>query len=166
MAVSIPFVTMVEPHYGEAVQVAPLVQRVTAKNPSKFTFFGTGTYIVGGGDVAVIDPGPLSASHQEALQRALEGRRVTAIVVTHCHSDHSPLARWLSDLSGAPTVGVGPHVSGGQEWPHDEWPQFPLPPEVIEELSEFMRPGSSIIITDHGFGPETGKGTDFIVVSR
>ena len=41
-----------------------------------------------------------------------------------------------------------------------------IPPEVLEELSEFMRPGSSIIITDHGFGPETGKGTDFIVVTR
>ena len=55
---AIPFVTLDEPRYGEAVQVAPLVRRVIAKNPSKFTYRGTGTYIVGDGDVAVIDPGP------------------------------------------------------------------------------------------------------------
>jgi hypothetical protein len=67
-AVSIPFVTLDDPRYGEAVQVAPLIRRVIAKNPSKFTYHGTGTYIVGAGDVAVIDPGPISDSHREALQ--------------------------------------------------------------------------------------------------
>lgn len=62
---SIPFVTLDDPRYGEAVQVAPLVRRVIAKNPSKFTYHGTGTYIVGDGDVAVIDPGPMVDSHRD-----------------------------------------------------------------------------------------------------
>lgn len=107
----IPFVQLHDPAYGAVVQVSPLVQRVVAHNPSKFTYHGTGTYIVGrpGGDVAVIDPGPLLDSHREALTTALAGRTVRAVLVTHCHSDHSPLAGWLCHHSGAPSVAFGPH---------------------------------------------------------
>ena len=99
----IPFVTLADPHYGEAVSVSPLIRRVIARNPSKYTYLGTGTYIVGHGDVAVIDPGPLVDGHREALAAALEGERVRTIVVTHCHADHSPLAKWLHETTGAPT---------------------------------------------------------------
>jgi glyoxylase-like metal-dependent hydrolase (beta-lactamase superfamily II) len=105
----IPFVTLDDPRYGAAVPVSPLVRRVIANNPSKYTYLGTGTYIVGHGDVAVIDPGPILDEHREALAAALEGDRVRAILVTHCHSDHSPLAAWLREETGAPTIAFGPH---------------------------------------------------------
>ena len=95
--------------YGDSIIVSPLIRRVIAENPSKYTYRGTGTYIVGNGDVAVIDPGPILDSHRQALERALVGSRVVAIVITHCHSDHSPLAKWLHETTGAPTYGVGPH---------------------------------------------------------
>ena len=95
--------------YGVAEQVSPMVRRVIAENPSKFTYRGTGTYILGHGDVVVIDPGPRLDSHRAALETALAGERVRAILVTHCHADHSPLAAWLQELSGAPTFGHGPH---------------------------------------------------------
>jgi glyoxylase-like metal-dependent hydrolase (beta-lactamase superfamily II) len=95
--------------YGTVEQVSPLVRRVIAENPSKFTYRGTGTYIVGHGDVVVIDPGPDLGSHRDALAAALAGERVRAILVTHCHSDHSPLAAWLRQHSGAPTIAHGPH---------------------------------------------------------
>jgi len=98
-----------DPAYGEAVQLAPLVQRVTAANPSPFTFAGTGTYIVGRKRVAVIDPGPDDAAHVTALLRALEGRTVTHICVTHTHSDHSPASRALAAATGASIFGFGPH---------------------------------------------------------
>ena len=98
----IPFVVLDDAQYGSAVRVAPLLQRVVAKNPSKFTYLGTGTYIVGDREVVVIDPGPALPGHQQALQQALEGRVVKAILVTHCHSDHSPLAAWLRESTGAP----------------------------------------------------------------
>jgi glyoxylase-like metal-dependent hydrolase (beta-lactamase superfamily II) len=92
------------------VQVSPLVRRLVANNPSKFTYRGTGTYVVGTDrEVAVIDPGPLDDAHRDALAAALRGVRVTAILVTHCHADHSPLAAWLTAETGAPTVGFGPH---------------------------------------------------------
>ena len=115
--------------YGEAAPVAPLVRRVIARNPSKFTYHGTGTYIVGGdgdgrGDVVVIDPGPRLDSHREALAAALGGCTVRAILVTHCHADHSPLAAWLAEESGAPTIAYGPHGD-------DAWDIGDDPPDVL-----------------------------------
>ena len=124
----IPFVTLDDPRYGEVVQVSPLIRRVIAENPSKFTYHGTGTYIVGHGDVAVIDPGPLLDSHREALAAALRGQRVVAILVSHCHSDHSPLAAWLTDTTGAPTVAFGPHLVD-PDWVDDDDPPEPDPQE-------------------------------------
>jgi glyoxylase-like metal-dependent hydrolase (beta-lactamase superfamily II) len=106
---AIPFVELDDPRYGAATQVSPLVRRVIANNPSKYTYLGTGTYIVGRGDVAVIDPGPLLDEHRDALAAALDGDRVRAVLVTHCHADHSPLAAWLRAETGAPTVAFGPH---------------------------------------------------------
>ena len=105
----IPFVAPIEPVYGAVEQVSPLIRRVVAENPSKYTYRGTGTYIVGRGEVAVIDPGPMLDSHRAALTAALVGSTVTAILVTHCHADHSPLAAWLRSVSGAPTYAFGPH---------------------------------------------------------
>lgn len=96
--------------YGIAEQVSPLIRRVIAENPSKFTYRGTGTYIVGHDAVAVIDPGPVLESHREALKRSLAGDTVIGIVITHCHSDHSPLAHWLHETTGAPTFAIGPHA--------------------------------------------------------
>ncbi len=126
----IPFVALDEPRYGEVVEVAPLVRRVVAANPSKFTYTGTGTYLVGDREVAVIDPGPRLAAHQDALQAALAGRRVVAVLVTHCHADHSTLAPWLAEHAGAPTVAIGPHRTGGDDWPHEAWPSFPVPDDA------------------------------------
>ncbi|MBW9056407.1 MBL fold metallo-hydrolase [Rhizobium mesosinicum] len=98
-----------EPSYGRAVPVAESVQRLTANNPSPFTFRGTNSYIVGGSSVAVIDPGPENEAHFEALMAALSGRQVTHIFVSHTHRDHSPLAKRLKETTGALTVGEGPH---------------------------------------------------------
>lgn len=107
---AIPFVPPIDDvPYCEPVQVSPLVRRVIASNPSKFTYRGTGTYILGSRDVVVIDPGPRIDSHRDALAKALENLNVVGIVVTHCHSDHSPLAEWLHEHTGAPRYAIGAH---------------------------------------------------------
>ncbi len=111
MATEIPYVRDMTFEYGKADRVSPMIRRVVAGNPSAFTFHGTGTYIVGHGAVAVIDPGPLLDSHVDALVRALERERVTHIVITHTHRDHSPAARPLKQATGAPTYGFGSHGS-------------------------------------------------------
>ncbi len=103
MAAKIPFVRDMEFTYGEPQQVSPLIRRVVANNPGPFTYKGTGVYIIGHGDVAVIDPGPDDAAHIDVLMRALKGERVTHILVTHRHLDHSPAAKPLAALTGATT---------------------------------------------------------------
>jgi glyoxylase-like metal-dependent hydrolase (beta-lactamase superfamily II) len=105
----IPFVPPLEVVYGVPEQVSPLIRRVVAENPSKFTYRGTGTYLIGRGRVGVIDPGPVLDSHRDALAAALAGDDVTHIFVTHCHADHSPLAAWLREHTDARTHAFGPH---------------------------------------------------------
>ena len=90
---------------GRIERPQELVRRVLAPNPSPFTFTGTQTYIVGEGEVAVIDPGPDLPAHVEALRAALDGERVAAILCTHTHRDHSPASRALAAATGAPIVG-------------------------------------------------------------
>jgi glyoxylase-like metal-dependent hydrolase (beta-lactamase superfamily II) len=144
---AIPFVTLDDPHYGEVVQVSPLVRRVVAENPSKYTYLGTGTYLVGGTDIAVIDPGPDLAGHRDALERAVDRRTVRAILVTHCHSDHSPLAAWLHDLTGAPRIAFGRHVVDPVWIDDDDEPEVAEPdaPERDDEPKESL---------DLGFEPD------------
>lgn len=118
LGVSLPLLPLdrsYDPRYGEAVDISPLLRRVLAPNPNPFTFHGTGTYLVGRGRVAVIDPGPLLPAHVDALARALHGETVTHIVLTHTHSDHSPAAAPLQALTGAPTYAFGPHGAGKRE---------------------------------------------------
>ena len=92
-----------------AEQTEPLVRRVLAGNPSAFTFTGTQSYIVGNaGEVAVIDPGPDEADHIAALLTGIGDARVSAIVCTHTHRDHSPAAAPLAQATGAPIIGCAP----------------------------------------------------------
>jgi glyoxylase-like metal-dependent hydrolase (beta-lactamase superfamily II) len=112
MPVEIPFLREFSFEYGRLEPVAAGVRRIIARNPSPFTFRGTGTYVIGSGEVAVIDPGPDLAEHVEALLTGLAGERVTHILITHTHRDHSPAAAALKAATGAPTWGFGPHAGG------------------------------------------------------
>lgn len=114
MAVVIPYVRAFDFAYGRTDAVSPGIRRVVAENPGPFTFVGTGTYIVGHGEVAVIDPGPAQDAHLAAILKAVAKERITAILVTHDHADHSPLAARLSALSGAPVYGCSRKPAPGQ----------------------------------------------------
>ena len=105
---AIPFVRDFDFEYGRCDRLSPLVRRVIAPNPGPFTFNGTGVFIVGAGEVAVLDPGPLDAEHEAALDAALEGERVKVVLVTHHHMDHSPLAHRLAQKHGAKVYGRSP----------------------------------------------------------
>jgi glyoxylase-like metal-dependent hydrolase (beta-lactamase superfamily II) len=103
---SIPFNRELEFEYGVASRLTPLVRRVVANNPSSFTLHGTNSYIVGHGEVAVIDPGPEDEVHTRSLLAALKGEKISHILVTHTHTDHSPGARSLAHATGAPVIGA------------------------------------------------------------
>ncbi len=102
-----PFDLSHAPPVGEAEVLAPGLRVVTAPNAGPMTFTGTRSYILGEGEVAVIDPGPDDPRHLEALTAALGGERVAAVLVTHAHRDHSGGARELAARVGAPVLAHG-----------------------------------------------------------
>jgi len=142
--------------YGRVDQVSPMIRRVIAKNPSKFTYLGTGTYVIGHGDVVVVDPGPRLDSHRDALAAALATERVRAILVTHCHADHSPLAGWLSEHTGAPTIAFGPHPRPTEEDLDDRDPDTGSDSATAKDESKTADSDSTVEVeesTDYDFTP-------------
>jgi glyoxylase-like metal-dependent hydrolase (beta-lactamase superfamily II) len=111
MSEDIPFNRTLTLGPGVIDHVAPGVRRILVDNPGPFTFKGTMSYIIGRGRVAIIDPGPIDPRHNAALLDAVRGETVTHIFITHTHRDHSPGAAALREMTGAPTVGEGPHRS-------------------------------------------------------
>lgn len=146
MASKIPFVREMAFEYGVAQQVSPLVRRVVANNPGPFTYLGTGVYIIGHGEVAVIDPGPTVDGHIEVLLKALEGETVSHIFVTHGHMDHSPAARPLAALTGATIYACGEPVKPTEsEVRMEAGDDLGFKPDVeIEDGAVFEGPGWTI----------------------
>ena len=91
-------------------RISERVRQIVAPNPSPFTFTGTCVYVVGAGEVAVIDPGPADPAHLDALLAAIPDERVARIVVTHSHRDHAAGAALLKQRTGAPIVGAPAHI--------------------------------------------------------
>lgn len=110
MAEPIEFKTTMDFIYGEPRDVAPGIARIVANNPGPFTFKGTNTYLVGTDKVAIIDPGPGEAAHEAAIMRAVGGRKVTHIILTHTHHDHFDSLAAIKEATGAPTAGFGRRV--------------------------------------------------------
>ncbi|GAB4225501.1 MAG: MBL fold metallo-hydrolase [Methyloligellaceae bacterium] len=98
--------------YGTIKELAPGVRRLVAENPGPFTFKGTNCYIVGEGEVAVIDPGPEDAAHVELLLELLGPERISHILVTHTHRDHTGAVEMLKARTGAQVLGYG--QTGGE----------------------------------------------------
>ena len=94
---------------GDVVQLSPLVRRIVCDNGGPFTFTGTCTYLIGNGDIVVLDPGPINEPHLQAILAATQNERIVAILLTHTHMDHSPAAARLKELTKAPVYGCAPH---------------------------------------------------------
>lgn len=124
---------------GKVEQCEPLVRRVLAPNPSPYTYTGTQTYIVGeAADVAVIDPGPADEEHVDAIIEAVGDARITAIMCTHTHRDHSPAAAPLAERTGAPVVGCAPLVIDSDLPRSDEAFDTTYAPDRVMEDGEQM----------------------------
>lgn len=127
----IPFVRDLSFAYGRAAQVSPRIQRVIAENPGPFTYLGTGVYIIGTDDVAVIDPGPPIQRHLDALKHALDGRRVTHVFTTHTHLDHSPLAHPLARWAGCRVYGRPDPAAPHEDMKLEEGGETGFAPDVL-----------------------------------
>lgn len=131
MATDIPFNQKPDFTVGIADRLSPLVRRVIANNPGSFTFTGTGTYIIGNGEVAVVDPGPADAAHIEAILAATEGETITHILVTHTHIDHSPGCVLLQNSCEAKTWAYGSHGLGRPRSDDEFGADYNFKPDVI-----------------------------------
>jgi glyoxylase-like metal-dependent hydrolase (beta-lactamase superfamily II) len=111
MSAELAFNRQFDADYGIAEDVAPGVRRIVANNPSPYTFLGTNTYLVGSGNVAVVDPGPDDPRHIKAIAEATKGERITHILITHSHRDHCAGARSLQSELGGEILSFGPTTS-------------------------------------------------------
>src|SRR5688572_7551178 len=107
MAEGPKFRTTMDFAYGVPRELAPGVVRLVANNPSPFTFKGTNTYILGGDDLVLIDPGPGDADHLKAILATIGRRRLGHILLTHTHRDHVDGLAPLVAATGARTAGFG-----------------------------------------------------------
>jgi glyoxylase-like metal-dependent hydrolase (beta-lactamase superfamily II) len=144
MSEDIPFDRSLDLAPDTVDDVAPGVRRVMANNPSPFTFKGTMSYIVGKGNVAIIDPGPDDEAHIHALLEAVNGERVTHIFVTHTHRDHSPAVPALKAATGATVYAEGPHRAArplhiGEHNPLDASADRDFRPDVALKDGEIVR---------------------------
>lgn len=105
MSENSPFSLEIEFEYGVATPLSPILRRFVAQNPGPLTFKGTNVYVLGHGDVAIVDPGPADDTHIEALLEALSGETVSKIFLTHTHKDHCGALERLQALTGAKTYG-------------------------------------------------------------
>jgi glyoxylase-like metal-dependent hydrolase (beta-lactamase superfamily II) len=143
----IPFVRDFDFEYGKAQRLSPLVTRVIADNPGPFTFTGTGVFIIGTDEVAVIDPGPTTPDHIAAIDAALVGKKVTHVLVTHHHIDHSPMAPLLVAKHGCKVYGCSkqPSLSDGDEVRLEAGDDLSFKPDVqISDGHEFTGEGWTI----------------------
>jgi len=112
MAEELPFKKTMIFAYGEPRELAPGVVRIVANNPNHFTFKGTNTYLVGTRSLALIDPGPDDPAHLEAVLRTVGPRRISHVVITHTHRDHTDgMPALLAAIAGAKTVGFGRRIA-------------------------------------------------------
>lgn len=93
------------------MNTAAKVRVIRADNPSALTGPGTNSFLIGESEVAVIDPGPDDPAHVQAILDAAEGR-ISHILVTHPHLDHSAGVPRLAAATGAPVFGFGPADAG------------------------------------------------------
>ena len=149
MSQSPRFVTSFDPPIGVLEDVAPGIRRIVAANPGPFTFRGTGTYVIGRGDVAVIDPGPSDERHIAMLMRQLRGETITHVLVTHTHPDHSPGCVPLRAHTVASTYGFGPHPSDPEEHGNSDTPA------IVEQGA----PDAAVAQTDTQNAEESGDRT-------
>jgi len=152
MSDDIPFDKRFDLAPGVVEEVMPGVRRILANNPGPFTFKGTVSYIIGAGEVAIIDPGPLDDAHVAALLAAVRHESVTHIFVTHTHRDHSPAAAPLKAATGARTYAEGPHRAAR--------PRPPLAREGVGEATPLDSAG------DRDFRPDVALADGEIVAGK
>ena len=128
-----------EPNYKIAEVVDTNVKRLLAPNPSPFTFQGTGTYLIGNKEIAIIDPGPRIESHVENLLSIIDKDILIHIFITHTHADHSPAAELIKKERKAITYGYGAYPFEKYDTNFEEGHDLNFKPDIILKDGEVIK---------------------------
>ncbi len=128
-----------EPNYITAEQINSNVRRLLAKNPSAFTFYGTGTYIIGREDIAIIDPGPIIDSHIQNLLKITNKAKRVNLFITHTHADHSPAANIIKAKINCTTYGYGPYPNKKNDTQFEEGHDVNFDPDVYLKDGDIIK---------------------------
>jgi glyoxylase-like metal-dependent hydrolase (beta-lactamase superfamily II) len=116
---------------GSVRRLAPNLQRLVAPNPGPLTGPGTNTYVIGcGPHYVVIDPGPDDTTHVDRILAATSAR-ISHVLCTHSHPDHSPGAAALKALTQAVVL--------GQPAPRDEYQDESYRPDRTLEDGDIIK---------------------------
>jgi len=66
----------------------------------------------------------------------------------------------------APAVAPAPVIHRAPSTAAEALDRIQFPQEAVDLIAERLVPGSSLVVSDEGLGRETGRGTDFIVLTR
>lgn len=90
------------PASGRGRDIAPDLVVVRSNNPGPMTLDGTRSYLLGKTRIAIVDPGPDDSAGLAALEEAVAGREVAALLLTHAHADHAGNAVAAAERFGVP----------------------------------------------------------------
>ena len=128
-----------KPNYHEIEKVAENVRRLLAPNPSPFTFHGTGTYIIGNNELAIIDPGPNIDSHIESILKIIHKKDLVHLFITHTHADHSPAAKIIKEKTNSITYGYGAYPSDRYDTQFEEGHDLDFSPDIILKDGDLIK---------------------------
>ena len=143
-----------KPNYEYAEEVSNNVKRLLAPNPSPFTFHGTGTYIIGNKEIAIIDPGPRIESHVKNLLNIIDKDNIIHIFITHTHTDHSPAAELIKKERKAITYGFGAYPLYKYDTKFEEGHDLNFKPDI------FLKDGDMVELEIEGLGKQKHKVID------
>ena len=126
-------------NYDNLDNFSPIVRRLTAYNPSPFTLYGTGTYIIGKKEICIIDPGPKLSSHIENIFKTIDKDLITHILITHTHADHSPAAQAIKKITKAKTYGYGPYPKSNTNNQFEEGHDVNFTPDVLLKDGDVLK---------------------------
>ncbi len=119
-----------KPNYHKLEEIDINVIRLLAPNPSPFTFYGTGTYIIGKNELAIIDPGPNIGSHIEIMLKIINKKTLVHLFITHTHADHSPAAKIIKEKTRSITYGYGAYPKERYESQFEEGHDLDFKPDI------------------------------------
>jgi hypothetical protein len=115
--------------------------------------------------VTIRDPDRPIGTHVFTAMARIDGAtdlRWNVVSLDHAHPDGRVAATYGPDRGGNRSD-IGPTLTDPGD-ARAALDRITIPPDVVDRISGIMSPRSSLIVSDEALSPETGKGTEFVVL--